>query len=134
MRQEFVGDILSVRALEDCIRATKKYTKGVFSRLAKHPVQGEDFPSKVLTEYYEVYPDTELHWDMPASDAWAWVWGDVPHIDVRFHYNYLRNRAMMVVYGDNGVLEMLKEGIPGFTDALARTATDGTNSSQNKQS
>ena len=67
MRSEFVGSILAVRAVEDTIRATKKYTKGAFSKPPQHPIQGMDFPSRVLTEYYEVYPDTEVGWE-PVSD------------------------------------------------------------------
>jgi len=125
MRSEFTGCILDVRAVEDCIRATRKYTKGAFSRPVKHPIQGEDFPSKALTEYYEVYPDTEISWDMPASDAWAWVWGDTPHIDLRFLYNYQSNRGKVIIYGNDGVVGMLKEGIPNFAEALIKLeATD----------
>jgi len=120
MRSEFVGCILDVRAVEDCIRATKKYTKGAFSHPVKHPIQGEDFPSKALTEYYEVYPDMEVSWDMPASDAWAWVWGDTPHIDLRFLYNYQNNKGKVIIYGNDGVVGMLKEGIPNFTETLIK--------------
>ena len=129
MRNEFVGNILAVRAVEDCVRITRKYTKGAFSRPTQHPIQGGEFPSHVLTEYYEIYPDTELGWDMPASDAWAWVWGDTPHIDIRFHYNYQRNRAMVVVFGNNGVVKLLEDGIPGLAEALAKVTTqDGDRS------
>jgi len=124
MRSEFVGCILDVRAVEDCIRATRKYTKGAFSRPAKHPIQGEDFPSKALTEYYEVYPDMEIGWDMPASDAWAWVWGDIPHIDLRFTYNYKANRGRVTVYGNDGVVNMLREGMPNFAKALLKLELD----------
>lgn len=120
MKSEFTGCILDIRTVEDCIRATRKYTKGAFSRTTKHPIQGEDFPSKVLTEYYEVYPDMELSWEMPASDAWAWVWGDTPHIDVRFLYNYNSNKGKVIVYGNSGVVDMLKEGIPSLVDAMAK--------------
>ena len=119
MKSEYKGDILSVRTVEDCIRATRKYTKGAFSRVAKHPVQGDDFPSKVLTEYYEVYPDTEVSWDMSAAVAWAWVWGDVTRIDVRFYYDYRANQARVIVYGGETALRELVAGIPGFEDALA---------------
>jgi len=120
MRSEFVGSIIAVRAVEDTIRATKKYTKGAFKSPARHPIQGEDFPSRVLTEYYEVYPDTELGWDMPASDGWAWVWGDTPHIDVLFKYNYQRDKAIVIIHGGNGVVKLLGEGIPGFEEALGK--------------
>jgi len=120
MRNEFVGSILAVRAVEDTIRATKKYTKGAFKSPVKHPIQGGEFPSRVLTEYYEVYPDTELGWDMPASEGWAWVWGDTPHIDVLFKYNYQRDKAIVIIHGGNGVVKLLGEGIPGFEEALGK--------------
>lgn len=126
MRTEHIGSILSVRAAEDCIRATKKYTKGAFSRAAQHPVQGQDFPSKALTEYYEVYPDMEVGLDMSIIDAIFWLAGDAPHIDVRFHYNYSCDKAMMVVFGGNGVVELLKEGIPGLANAIAGIEEHGT--------
>jgi len=126
MRSEFVGSILAVRAVEDTIRATKKYTKGAFQKPARHPIQGEDFPSRVLTEYYEVYPDTELGWDMPASEGWAWVWGDVPHIDVLFKYNYQRDKAIVIIHGGNGVVDLLEAGIPGFGEALSKVVENGS--------
>lgn len=114
------SSILLIRDLEDTIRATKKYTKGAFSKAVKHPqkIQGEEFPSRVLTEYYEVYPDLEVSWDMRAGDAWAWVWGDTVHIDVTFVYNYNDNRARVTIYGGKDALEKLKEGIPGFRAML----------------
>lgn len=120
MKSEFAGYILDVRAVEDCIRATKKYTKGAFSHPVRHPIQGEEFPSEALSEYYEVYPDMEVGWDMPASDAMDWIWGDTPHIDVRFLYNYRDNKGKIVIYGNTGVVSMLKEGIPNFARALTK--------------
>lgn len=125
MRTEFAGSILAIRAIEDCIRSTNKYTKGVFRRKVEHPIQGAEFPSRVITEYYEVYPDMELSWDMPASDAWAWVWGDTPHVDVWFHYNYNKNSARMEVGGNNGVVEMLKGGVPGLAEAMEKVRMNG---------
>ena len=108
--------------MEDTIRATRKYTKGAFSKAAKHPIliQGEKFPSRVLTEYYEVYPDLEVGWDMRASDAWAWVWGDVVHIDIDFVYDYRENKARVTIYGGKDTMEKLKEGVPGFGTMIAR--------------
>ena len=114
------GSILQVRELEDSIRSTRQYTKGAFRKPTVHPIQGENIPSRVLTEYYEVYPDLELSMDMAASDAWAWVWGDVLHIDVKFHYDYKCNNAQMIVYGSNGVVKSLCDGISGFKEALNR--------------
>jgi len=124
MRNEFVGTVLDVREVEDCIRSTRKYTKGVFRKAVHHPVQGEDFPSKVVTEYYEVYPDLDLGQEKSLWGALLdfsdWLWGETPHIDLRFHYNYPKNLAMVVVFGGNGVVKLLEEGIPGFGEALGK--------------
>ena len=121
MKIELKSNILLVRDLEDTIRATRKYTKGAFSKASKHPqkIQGEQFPSRVLTEYYEVYPDLEIGWDMRAGDAWAWVWGDVIHIDITFLYDYRDNKAKVTIHGGKDALENLKEGIPGFKSKLS---------------
>lgn len=120
MKSEFTGDILSARAVEDCIRATKKYTKGAFTRKIVHPVQDTKQPviSKVITEYYEVYPEVEISWDMKASDAWALVWGDVLMIDVKFRYDYRSNKAGIVIYGGRAAVTELCSGIPGLEEAL----------------
>lgn len=120
MRTEFIGDIATVRVVEDCIRATKKYTKSAFRKPIAYPIQGEEFPSKVLTEYYEVYPEMEPSWDMSWPDFWMWVWGDTPHIDVLFQYDYRVNRGKVTVRGNNNVLDMLKDGIPDFEESLGK--------------
>lgn len=131
MRNEFVGSILAVRAVEDTIRATRKYTKGAFKSPVQHPIQGEGFPSKVLTEYYEVYPDIESDkslWDMNIIDAAFWLAGETPHIDVLFKYNYQRDKAIVIIHGGNGVVKLLDEGIPGFGEALAKVVENGNSS------
>jgi len=129
MRNEFIGSILSVRAVEDTIRATRKYTKGAFKAPVQHPIQGEEFPSRVLTEYYEVYPDLDLDKQMPAWDAMMafsdWIWGDTPHIDVLFKYNYQRDKAIIIIHGGNGVVKLLGDGIPGFDEALSKVQENG---------
>lgn len=125
MKTEFTGSIPAVRVVEDSIRATRKYTKGAFRSPIKHPIQGEEFPSRLLTEYYEVYPTLELDWDMPASDAWAWVWGEVLHIDVRFQYDYRVNKGRIIVKGGNGQVKELAKGIPHFSEALAKVIANG---------
>ncbi len=129
MRNEFVGSILAVRAVEDTIRATQKYTKGAFTKPSQHPIQGGEFPSRVLTEYYEVYPDIDIDvtrpfWDA-AFTASDWLWGDTPHIDVLFKYNYQRDKAIVIIYGGNGVVKLLGEGIPGFEEALGKVTENG---------
>ena len=119
MRSEYIGNIASVRAVEDCIRATKKYTEGIGTMRAKHPIQGEDFPSKVFCKYYEVYPSVELDWDMPAGQAWAWVWGDVTHIDVIFRYDYRQNKASVIIKDGIVAVKELRRSIPNFGTSLA---------------
>ena len=138
MKTEHKSTILEVRDLEDTIRATRKYTKGAFSRTPQHPIQGGDFPSKVLTEYYEVYPDLELGWDMRAGDAWAWVWGDVTRIDVAFLYDYRDNKARVTIHGGPSAVRELEDGIPGFRAILdkikeARNGSTGTLNHTSKQ-
>lgn len=125
MKSEFIGNIQTVREVEDCIRATRKYTKGAFRSPVKHPIQGEEFSSRLMTEYYEVYPNLELNWDMPASDAWAWVWGEVLYIDVRFQYDYRINKGKISIKGGNGAVKELAKGIPLFSEALAKVIADG---------
>jgi len=129
MRNEFVGTILAVRAVEDTIRATRKYTKGAFKSPVQHPIQGEEFPSRVLTEYYEVYPDIDIDMARPFWDAVFtasdWLWGDTPHIDVLFKYNYQRDKAIVIIHGGNGVVKLLGEGIPGFEEALGKVVENG---------
>jgi len=128
-RNEFVGSILAVRAVEDTIRNTKKYTKGAFKKPIQHPIQGEDFPSRVLTEYYEVYPDLDLDEQKSAWDAMLtfsdWLWGEIPHIDVLFKYNYQRDKAIVIIHGGNGVVKLLEEGIPRFGEALDKVVENG---------
>ncbi len=127
-RTEFAGNILTVRAAEDCIRATSKYSEGVNSRLfSHHPAQGELFPSRVLTKYYEVHPEIDIDqirsfWDA-AYTAADWLWSDTPIVNVLFRYNYLTNRAWVYVYGGEAALALLKDKIPGLTDMLKKVVT-----------
>ena len=125
MKTEYAGNIVSVRAVEDCIRRSNKYTKGAFRKAAVHPVQGEDFPSHVLTEYYEVYPDTEISWDMPAGKAIDWLWGEVTHIDVLFWYSYPQNKGRVTVRGGHDAVIELKKGIKGLSLALQNVDENG---------
>lgn len=134
MKIEYKGNVLLIRELEDTIRATRKYTKGAFSRATKPQqlIQGEQFPSKVLTEYYEVYPDLELGWEMAATDAWAWVWGDVTHIDIVFLYDYRDNKARVTIHGGERAVKELGAGIPRFYAALERIKQNEANGSGKK--
>ena len=128
MKIEYAGTIMEVRAVEDCIRATRKYTKGVLAKPRSHPIQGEEFPSHVFTEYYEVYPGMEVGWDMAAVDAWAWVWGDVPHIDMRFHYDYNRNKARITITGHHKTIKSLGKGVEGYDGAVSLLHQNGRSS------
>jgi len=125
-RSGFSGTIISVRAVEDCIRATKKYTEGIGTMWAKHPVQGEgQFPSKKFVKYYEVYPEVEVSWDMPADVALDWLWGETPCIDVTFNYDYRANKAEIVVRDGTVAVKQLVKAIPGFGESLARVVANG---------
>jgi len=118
MKYRLSGDIMSVRAVEDSIRATKKYTKGAFSKPIKHPIQGEDFPSRILTEYYEVYPDVEeVTWDLFSPEFWSWL--RTRHVDVRFQYDYRQNMALMQVHGGEKAMTALNKAVPGFAEAVS---------------
>jgi len=130
MRSEFVGGILAVREVEDTVRATKRYTKGLFHKPVKHPIQGEDFPSRVMTEHYEYYPHIEPSMDMSIIDAVLWLADFEPHIDINFSYNYLRDKAIVIIRGSNDVVELLREGIPGFGEALAKVTENGNYTDQ----
>ncbi len=125
MRSEYIGNIEPVRAVEDAIRATRKYTEGVLTQRHRHPVQGSDFTSRSFWKHYEVYPETELSWDMPASAAMDWLWASVPCITVAFLYHYRDNKAWIIVKGGQTAILMLGKGIPGFSEALAKVPMNG---------
>ena len=121
MQTKFSGDIESIRAVEDCIRATKKYTKGAFASPIHHPIQGGTFPSKVLSEYYEVYPEMEISWNMPVNKAIDWLFCDTPCINMVFYYDYRNNSAHVSVKNGNGAVKELMDNIPGIKEALGKT-------------
>ena len=127
MQTKFVGDIESIRAVEDCIRATKKYTKGAFSPPVRHPIQGESFPSKVLSEYYEVYPEMEISWNMPVNKAIDWMFSNTPCINMVFYYDYRNNSARVTVKDGNGAIKELMDNIPGIKEALGKTEEKSNN-------
>ena len=119
MKAEFTGNIVSVRAVEDAIRATRKYTEELAWRKPEHPIQGEDFASRVFCKYYEVYPNTELDWDMPMGEAIRWLAGGVDIVSVTLWYNYNTNKAKLIVVDGDRAVEKLERGIPGFKEAVA---------------
>lgn len=123
MRIEYKGDIADVRAVEDAIRATNKYTKGLFRSRDNHPVQGNN-PSRVLTEYYEVYPDTDLVEKRPLLEAIQafihWEWGRDSCVEVQITYDYRDGESSRVVIkGGMRAIMKLEGGIPGIKEALA---------------
>ena len=121
MKSEFEGNIIGVRAVEDSIRATRMFAEKMSTMRKRHPDlhQGEGFASQVFVKHYEVYPGTEIHWDMPAGKAIDWLWGQVPQYEVRFWYHYRDNRATVRIYGGQKAIGDLSKSIPGFTEALA---------------
>ena len=115
---EYVGKIPFIRAVEDSIRATKKYTEGIRTMRAKHPVQGEEFPSRVFCKYYEVYPDVDVS-KMSLGTIVEWLSGYKTHIDVMFKYDYRANKASILIEdGASAVMELANK-IPKFSDTLA---------------
>lgn len=127
---EYIGKIPRIRAVEDSIRATKKYTKGAFKSNVHHPMQGEGFPSKVLFEYYEVYPEVSVRggafWDLPVGVALDWLWGDTPCVNVVFKYDYRENKASISIAGGDGAVKMLAKAIPNFSKVLADVIVNET--------
>lgn len=124
-RSEFAGTIITVRAVEDSIRATQKYTEGIGTMRKKHPIQGEDFPSRMFYKYYEVYPDVELDWDMPAGVALDWLWGETTCIDVLFNYDYRANKAAVIVQNGSRAVQDLERSIPDFKESLSKVSANG---------
>lgn len=124
------GNIITVRAVEDCIRATRKYTEGITTMAKKHPVQGEDFASKLFVKFYEVYPDLpeKISWDMPAGQAMDLLFGDLPRVDVEFMYDYRYNKARVTIRGGTAAVKELHSGIPDFFETL-NGVSDGRNRS-----
>lgn len=122
---EFTGTVIVVRAVEDSIRATRKYTEGLVNLIQRqYPIQGGNFPSKVFCKYYEVYPTVDLSWDMPVGVAVDWLWKDLPCVDVVFTYDYRSNKASVLVKNGQAAVEELRKTIPGFREALALTVSN----------
>lgn len=121
---EFFGNIVSVRAVEDSIRATKKYTEGIHTIHLKHPTQGS-FPSKAFWKYYEVYPDMEVGLDMPVGKGFELITGFTLCIDVLFRYDYRDNKASVRIKGGDVSLHKLSKTIPNFRATLEKVMANG---------
>jgi hypothetical protein len=120
---DYTGSIIQVRDIEDAIRASKKYTEILDTMRNQHPIQGGDFPSKVLNKAYEVYPNVKVEWDMPALKAWAsLVFAETYMLGVRFRYDYRDNRAEVRFMDGPESVEELKRKIPLFSEALEKLA------------
>ena len=117
---EYVGGILPVRAVEDSIRATTKYTEGLRTMWSHHPVQGEEFPSKAFCKYYEVYPDVDVS-RMSLGTIVEWLSGHKNCINVIFKYDYRKHQqkaSILIEDGASAVMELANK-IPKFSDTLA---------------
>lgn len=132
MRSKYTGTILDVRAVENTIRATERYTKVISRKKRKeYQIQGEEFSSRTVIEFYEVHPDIDIGKQRPLREIWEtikdasdWLWGDTPMVEVTFVYYQARNEALVDVYGGNGVLKMLEDGIPGWKEALEKVGQE----------
>lgn len=121
---EHSSNILLIRAVEDSIRATKKYTEGIVTGRKKHPIQGEEFPSKAFCKYYEVYPDVDVS-RMSFGTILEWLSGYKAHIDVVFSYDYRDNTASIIIEDGVVAVKELARAIPNFSEALARVIAGG---------
>ena len=116
---KYTGSIAQVRAVEDCIRATRRYAEGMQMRPVTHPVpvQGGEFPSVVFTKHYEVFPDYEIGWDMPVGTALNFLLNPlIPRIEVVFKYSYRDNTAYVLL--SPRAVARLGETIPGLSTTL----------------
>lgn len=128
MQTKFGGNIETIRAVEDCVRASKRYTEGITTIRRQHPVQGEEFASKAFSKYYEVYPETEISWNMPANTALDWLFSDTPRINMVFFYDYRNNSANVRISDGDGAVKALVRNISGIRDALDKaTEVNGRN-------
>lgn len=124
MKYEFESNIKCIRAIEDCIRATSKYTEYVRNSLNNHPIQGASHPSRVVTKHYEVTPEIEINWDMPVGHLGDWLMGETTIIDVTFNYNYNVNKGKLTILNGNNAMESLCSGIPGFEILMNRVRVE----------
>lgn len=116
-QSEFVGAIMAVRAVEDSIRATQKYTEGVTTLKVQHPIQGDDFPSKKFCKYYEVYPNVDVS-NMSFSTMLEWLTGYTHCVDVKFNYDYRVNKASVIIQDGHDAVSELTRSIPEFGKRL----------------
>jgi len=119
VKNEYADNIYNVRAVEDAIRATKRYTVALSTSRRPEKIQGNGFPSKVFCIHYEVYPYADISWDMPVGVALEWLTQYNPSVEVRFRYEYPVNKATISIFGGDGSVRMLNRSIHGFEKALS---------------
>lgn len=120
------GNIISIREIEDCIRATKMYAKKHWPRYKPEAIQGEEFPSSVTTEYYEVYPDAESGLgNMDIVTAVFWLAGETPQYDVVFQYDYRGNKALVKFIDGEAGLRVLCKAMPTLAGLVEKVNTNG---------
>jgi len=116
--RRIIGTIIEIRELENCIRATNRYTEFLFTE--KHPkdTQGAGLPCMAFTRPLEVYLDAEFkdfNWNADfyelVKNRWDWLRSKA--VIVRFWYDYRDNKARMDVHSQN-TLNRLAAIIPGF--------------------
>ena len=106
------GSIQQIRMLEDCIRATSRYTEGIFTEQKEHPIQGKEFASKAFCKVYEVYPDNEIPtFDSSIADLGNFL-SNIRKLTVKFFYDYRSNKA--TVKTENNGIDVLEKVIPHF--------------------
>lgn len=122
--REFTGSVVAVRAVEDCIRATGKYSK---FQITETKVLGADFPSKVLTEHYEVYPklSTKFGGDVRFPEAVDLFIGESPTVIVKFKYNYREDTASVIIKKGIPDIQLLIRGIDGFEASITKLISGG---------
>tara|TARA_Y100000310_G_scaffold344205_1_gene455710 strand:- start:299 stop:742 length:444 start_codon:yes stop_codon:yes gene_type:complete len=116
------GNITQIRELEDSIRATNRYTEGLFTKKVKRPEQG-DMPSRAFSRLLEVYLDAEfmeLDWDMAFMDYLnkSIEWFTSRATVIKFWYDYRDNKAEMSV--EETRINIICDVIPGFAVSLAK--------------
>jgi hypothetical protein len=112
---QIYGNIESIRNVEDCIRATKRYV--IKMKKGNHPIQGDE-PTSNFTIDYTVYltSDESKLMNSNVSLIGEYVklynWFISPSVDVHFTYDYRVNSAEIRCKKED--IEKLKDVIPSF--------------------
>lgn len=117
-KNEITSTIANIRTIEDAIRASKKYTEGLQTIRKVHPIQGEEYASRVFCKHYEVYPQVTVTWDMPVGVAMDWLWKDVECLYITFRYDYRSNIGTMICRDAEKDIARLSDTIIGVAEAI----------------